>query len=484
MAKFKRRTWVNRIVEFANRYKMTDMETGEVSTINLNRLPGTVTQAGDAVSAENLNDLEDRIEEALNQYESGMQSYVTSAQKSAGEAAASATSASDAASAAGTAESSANNAAAVAESSAQVAQNEASNAGKSADTAQESAASAVEAAGTAQEAALRAAEYATSDYAVTAQSWAVGGTGSRDGEDSDNAKYYAERASDARESAQEAQTAASDAKASAEAAAKSAEQAGAAVVGVSSWNGRGGAVMPAAGDYAAEQIATASGSNVETELSSKASQADLTNLQTTINETVNKNIEELQTDLSTVSGKVDSLDSSTSANFNTISEDLTSVTDKLVTLIGTDTGKSVRTIADEELAAQLIPENAKESLDTLQEIAAWIQSHPDDAAAMNEELVALKQRITNIHSYKEVTITSSGWSASKNADGYYTYTIDGLTIYDENPEIFLKGSNSVAWSQKSAYMAVDKAETGDSSITLYTAQTGLKNFTILIKGVA
>lgn len=321
-------------------------------------------------------------------------------------------------------------------------------------------------------------------YAVTAQSWAVGGTGSRDGEDSDNAKYYAEKASDARESAQEAQTAASDAKASAEAAAKSAEQAGAAVVGVSSWNGRGGAVMPAAGDYAAEQIATASGSNVETELSSKASQADLTNLQTTINETVNKNIEELQTDLSTVSGKVDSLDSSTSANFNTISEDLTSVTDKLVTMIGTDTGKSVRTIADEELAAQLIPENAKESLDTLQEIAAWIQSHPDDAAAMNEELVALKQRITNIHSYKEVTITSSGWSASKNADGYYTYTIDGLTIYDENPEIFLKGSNSVAWSQKSAYMAVDKAETGDSSITLYTAQTGLKNFTILIKGVA
>lgn len=209
MAKFKRRTWVNRIVEFANRYKMTDMETGEVSTINLNRLPGTVTQAGDAVSAENLNDLEDRIEEALNQYESGMQSYVTSAQKSAGEAAASATSASDAASAAGTAESSANNAAAVAESSAQVAQNEASNAGKSADIAQESAASAVEAAGTAQEAALRAAEYATSDYAVTAQSWAVGGTGARDGEDTDNSMYYArESAAQATASAQSAAQAA------------------------------------------------------------------------------------------------------------------------------------------------------------------------------------------------------------------------------------------------------------------------------------
>ena len=52
------------------------------------------------------------------------------------------------------------------------------------------------------------------------------------------------------------------------------------------------------------------------------------------------------------------------------------------TLIGTDTGKSVRTIANEELAAQLIPEGAQESLNTLTEIAQWIQDHPDDAAAM------------------------------------------------------------------------------------------------------
>ncbi len=63
---------------------------------------------------------------------------------------------------------------------------------------------------------------------------------------------------------------------------------------------------------------------------------------------------------------------------------------KVTTLIGTDTGKSVRTIANEELAAQLIPENAKESLNTLEEIAAWIQAHPDDAAAMNASIKALQ----------------------------------------------------------------------------------------------
>ena len=60
------------------------------------------------------------------------------------------------------------------------------------------------------------------------------------------------------------------------------------------------------------------------------------------------------------------------------------------TLVGSDTGKSARTIANEELAAQLIPESAKESLDTLTEIAAWIQEHPDDASAMNAAIEALQ----------------------------------------------------------------------------------------------
>lgn len=56
---------------------------------------------------------------------------------------------------------------------------------------------------------------------------------------------------------------------------------------------------------------------------------------------------------------------------------------KVTTLIGSDSGKSVRKIANEELAAQLIPEDAQESLNTLKEIADWIQNHPKDAAAMN-----------------------------------------------------------------------------------------------------
>ena len=63
---------------------------------------------------------------------------------------------------------------------------------------------------------------------------------------------------------------------------------------------------------------------------------------------------------------------------------------KVDTLIGDDADKSVRTIANEELVKQLIPENADASLDTLQEIAAWIQDHPSDASEMSAKITALE----------------------------------------------------------------------------------------------
>lgn len=73
----------------------------------------------------------------------------------------------------------------------------------------------------------------------------------------------------------------------------------------------------------------------------------------------------------------------------TLTNRVTAAEGEIDTLIGDDSGKSARTIANEELAKQLVPENAKESLDSLAEIAAWIQAHPDDAAAMNKAIADL-----------------------------------------------------------------------------------------------
>lgn len=78
------------------------------------------------------------------------------------------------------------------------------------------------------------------------------------------------------------------------------------------------------------------------------------------------------------------------------SADVTELKATVATLVGEDTGKSIRDIAVAELSKQLIPENAQDSLDTLEEIAAWIQKHPNDAAAMNNSITDLNSRLTAV----------------------------------------------------------------------------------------
>ena len=81
---------------------------------------------------------------------------------------------------------------------------------------------------------------------------------------------------------------------------------------------------------------------------------------------------------------------------NQMAERIEAAEGKITTLVGEDANKSVRTIANEELAAKLIPEDAAESLNELHEIAAWIQSHPGDAAAMNAAIQALQKQLQGI----------------------------------------------------------------------------------------
>ena len=55
----------------------------------------------------------------------------------------------------------------------------------------------------------------------------------------------------------------------------------------------------------------------------------------------------------------------------------------VTTLVGQDTNKSVRTIANEELAAQLLSGKAEADFKTLQELAAWLEEHPEEVADIN-----------------------------------------------------------------------------------------------------
>ena len=97
-------------------------------------------------------------------------------------------------------------------------------------------------------------------------------------------------------------------------------------------------------------------------------------------------------------------------------EDLASISTlqtQVITLIGDDTGKSVADI----VTTLLIPEDAQESLDTLQEIADWIQNHPDDAATMSSDITVLQGEVANLTELLNGTVShpENGLSARVTA---------------------------------------------------------------------
>ena len=125
----------------------------------------------------------------------------------------------------------------------------------------------------------------------------------------------------------------------------------------------------------------------------------------------------------------------------TLTDGLSAANGKLTTLIGTDANKSARAIAAEEIAKQLIPENAGESLDTLQEIAAWIQDHPGEAAEMNKKITALE--------------TKTGTIDDKSAD-LVTY-VKNQVAAEKTRATAAEGANATA--AKNAQTAADGAKT-------------------------
>ena len=84
------------------------------------------------------------------------------------------------------------------------------------------------------------------------------------------------------------------------------------------------------------------------------------------------------------------LEEAIQANAEAIEAHKGAVDAKVTTLIGDDTGKSVRTIANEELAAQLLSGDADADFKTLQELAAWLEDHPEDVAEINLDIANLQ----------------------------------------------------------------------------------------------
>lgn len=71
---------------------------------------------------------------------------------------------------------------------------------------------------------------------------------------------------------------------------------------------------------------------------------------------------------------------------------------RVTTLEGSDKGKSVRGIVQDELVKQLSDEGISDSFDTLKEIALWLSDHPDDVTEMNNAIAANTAAIALLNS--------------------------------------------------------------------------------------
>lgn len=161
------------------------------------------------------------------------------------------------------------------------------------------------------------------------------------------------------------------------------------------------------------------------------------------------------------------------------------IDEKVDTLIGDDAFKSVRNIANEELANQLIPENAQESLDTLKEIAEWIQNHPYEASAMNAAISKLEGIVTGIggsdDTYKTVTsyVTNAVSSAQSALNAEVNKKVDkveGKSLVDDTEITKLSGVSANANHTEVSATLTEGVEVGTITIDgiatkLYVAPT-------------
>ena len=74
---FVTKTWKDRLVEYAGRRKLKNVATGEEILMDVSRSEGTVNQAGDAFSAANMNNLEQRIKTEFDSVNSSLQDQPT-----------------------------------------------------------------------------------------------------------------------------------------------------------------------------------------------------------------------------------------------------------------------------------------------------------------------------------------------------------------------------------------------------------------------
>lgn len=82
------------------------------------------------------------------------------------------------------------------------------------------------------------------------------------------------------------------------------------------------------------------------------------------------------------------------------------INERLTAIEGSDAGKSMREVALDELSKQLLgEEKAEDNFKTLQDLAAWLEEHPEDVAEMNTKINANASAITALETAQSLVDT-------------------------------------------------------------------------------
>ena len=188
---------------------------------------------------------------------------------------------------------------------------------------------------------------------------------------------------------------------------------------------------------------------------------------------------------------------------NTANGNITAVDNRIDAILGDDkvasgAQKTIRQIANEELAAQLLDgadNGAEDNFKTLKELADWLEKHPEDASAMNsaigdnaDAIEALqKLHATTESGYKTVAQEVAAGVADRVTTGDFEAYKSGIadelelaasalqkadiaegasngTIAVKGTDVKVHGLGSAAYTEASAYATAAQGSTADSAL--------------------
>ena len=165
----------------------------------------------------------------------------------------------------------------------------------------------------------------------------------------------------------------------------------------------------------------------------------------------------------------------------------TVVEGKVITLVGDDTSKSVRTVAAEEVAK--IVASADSRYDTLKEIADWILSDSTGAAKMSSDIADLKTKVGNenvstqistaiTNAINDLDVTESTQSATGTIQNNGIFVVSGVTLGETDGKISGFTVTSIEVEQAGAAATVKSQLEGNASTDTTESLTlhGIKKY--------